>query len=109
MHASGSWEATPGEKKTIELLGGIFAFCAVAALVTSLPFGIHLERFSLIFFILTFVFGFAMGGYMFYVVWKKNKEQPMEKHYYNVNYKYNGITGEVDDKTEEISKEEFHK
>ena len=31
----------------------------------------------------------------------------METHYYDVDYRYNGFNGETDDKTREISKEEF--
>ena len=31
----------------------------------------------------------------------------METHYYDVDYRYNGITGETEDKTLEISKDEF--
>ena len=104
FHAEGSWKATPGEDLTIKILGGLFAFCCIAALACPLLFP---ARIAVIFFILTFVFGFAMGGYMFFVVYKKSKQQPMEKHYYDVDYKYNGITGKVDDKTKEISQEEF--
>ena len=60
-----------------------------------------------LFFFLTFVFAFAMGGSMFYIVWKKNKEKPMEKTYTEVDYTYNGITGEVRDNSREITEEEF--
>ena len=31
----------------------------------------------------------------------------MEEHYYSVDYKYNGITDKTEDRTQEISKDEF--
>lgn len=102
--ASGTWRTTPQEDLTIKILGGLFAVCCVISLFSSffLPAAL-----SVLFFVLTFVFAFAMGGFMFYTVWKKSRKEPMEKHYYDVNYKYNGITGETDDRTKEISKAEF--
>ena len=105
FHAEGTYKATPQEDLTIKILGCLFAAFCVLAIVSPmfLP-----ARMSVLFFILTFVFAFAMGGYMFFLVWKKCRKDPMEKHYYNVDYKYNGITGEVEDKTREITREEFH-
>ncbi|MBR0342669.1 MAG: hypothetical protein IJH64_10595 [Oscillospiraceae bacterium] len=104
FRATGTYKATPQEDLTIKILGGLFAGCCIMALFFSFFFS---ARIAVLFFILTFVFAFAMGGYMFYVVWKKSRQEPMEKHYYDVNYKYNGITGETDDRTREITKEEF--
>lgn len=104
MHASGSWEATEGEKRVIHITGGLFAASGILALVLSVT---RLWFLSGLFFFLTFVFAFAMGGSMFYIVWKKNKEKPMEKTYTEVDYTYNGITGEVRDNSREITEEKF--
>ena len=38
----------------------------------------------------------------------KARKEPLDKHYYDVDHKYNGITGEGSDDTREISKEEFY-
>ncbi len=104
FHAEGTYKATPQEDRTIKILACLFAVFCVLAIVS--PFFLS-ARLTILFFILTFVFAFAMGGYMFYLVWKKSRQDPMEKHYYNVDYKYNGITGETEDKTREITREEF--
>ncbi len=104
MHASGSWELNDSEKRIIHVTGGLFAACGILAIVSILTPWSYLSG---LFFVLTFVFAFAMGGSMFYLVWKKNKEKPMEKTYTEVDYKYNGITGEVRDNSREITKEEF--
>lgn len=104
FQASGTWKATRQEDATIKILGCLFASCCILALIFAF---FQSARLSVLFFILTFVFAFAMGGYMFFIVWKKSREEPMEKHYYDVNYKYNGITGETDDRTKEITRDEF--
>ena len=105
MHASGSWELNESEKRIIHVTGGLFAACGILAIISIVtPFW----YLSGLFFTLTFVFAFAMGGSMFYLVWKKNKEKPIEKTYTEVDYTYNGITGEVRDNSREITKDEFH-
>ncbi|MBR3228383.1 MAG: hypothetical protein IKF68_07565 [Erysipelotrichaceae bacterium] len=103
MQASGSWKVSKKEDITIKVIGSLFAIHILAAIFLAF---IHSPHYVL-FFILTFVWMFIMMGYMFYVVYKKNKEKPMDIHYYDVDYKYNGIKGEVTDNTKEISEEEF--
>ena len=51
----------------------------------------------------------AIGTFisLFAIVLSKHRKEPMEAHYYNVDYKYNAFTGEETDNTREISKEEF--
>ena len=44
---------------------------------------------------------------LFGLVFKKSRKEPMEAHYYDVDYRYNGISGETEDETVEISKDEF--
>ena len=38
---------------------------------------------------------------------RKHKQDPMEAHFYDTDYKYNAFTGEETDHTREITKEEF--
>lgn len=107
MHASGSWGTTQGERMIINILAIAFAACCLIAVFLPIFSGMRYPQLSILFFVLTFVFAFAMGGYLFYLVYKKNKEKPMEEHYYSVDYKYNGITDKTEDRTQEISKDEF--
>jgi len=102
--ASGSWELNRKEDVTIKVLGVIFAMHVILALITTL---LKTDS-SVFFFVMAFVWMFIMMGYMFYLVFKKQKEEPIEAHYYDVDYKYNGIKGEIVDNTKEISAEEFH-
>ena len=45
---------------------------------------------------------------MFGIIFLKSRKEPMEKHYYSVDYRYNGLTDEQTDNGYEISKEEFY-
>ena len=51
----------------------------------------------------------AVGTFisLFAIVFRKHKEEPMEAHYYDTDYKYNAFTGEEKDAGREITKEEF--
>ena len=51
----------------------------------------------------------AIGTFvsLFAIVFRKNRKEPMEAHYYDTDYKYNALTGEETDKSKEITKEEF--
>ena len=105
-HGSKSWKTTEKEKRTVTVLGIMFAVLVVLALVSFvLPIRMGIKILLLI---LAIVFGIGgMGGYLFYVVHRHHKEDPMEMHYYDVDYSRNHITGKGHDNTREISKEEF--
>lgn len=63
-----------------------------------------LERFAYIFSALSFA---GLGIFSITVVIIQSRKEPMEAHYYGVDYKYDGIKDEVTDNDREISKEEF--
>ena len=102
--ASGSWKLDKREDITIKVIGMIFG----AHIILALLFMFLGKKAGIYFFVLTFVWMFVMMGYMFYLVLRKHKEEPMETHYYDVDYKYDGIKNEITDNTKEISAEEFH-
>ena len=51
----------------------------------------------------------AVGTFvsLFAIVLHKHKQEPMEAHYYDTDYKYNAFTKEETDHSKEITKEEF--
>ena len=104
FHASGSWQATKGEKRLIETFGFIFFFGVFTGLIMLF---IHPGKLS---FILmgTGIIG-AVGTFisLFAIAFRKHKQEPMETHYYDTDYKYNAFTGEAKDNSREITKEEF--
>ena len=104
FHGSGSWKLSRKEDALIKAMGMIFAIHVILALL----FMFLGKRNGVFFFVMTFVWMLIMMAYMFYLVFKKHKEEPMETHYYDVDYEYNGIKGEMTDNTKEISAEEFH-
>lgn len=101
--ASGSWKVSRKEDIAIKILGTVFAVHVILALVLSFL----KTKAGVFFFAMTFVWMFTMMGYMFFLVYRKHKEEPMETHYYDVDYTYNGFTGETADRTKEISADEF--
>ena len=105
-HGSKSWKTTEKEKRTITVLGIVFSVLVILALVSFvLPIRMSIKILLLI---LAIVFGIGgMGGYLFYTVYRHNKKDPMEMHYYDVDYEKNHLTGSGYDNTREISKEEF--
>lgn len=106
MHASKSWKATDKEQKTVKVLGVIFTVLVILALAAPfLPISTGLKA---LLFVLAIVSGIGgMGGYLFFIAFRHHKEEPMEMHYYDVDYKQNYVTGNGYDNTKEISKEEF--
>jgi len=104
MHASGSWSVTSAERRLINAVAVFFSVSVIAVLVSGF---VHRKWFliaSLICCAISFVLMFVV---MFGLVFKKSRKEPMEAHYYDVDYRYNGISGETKDETVEISKDEF--
>ena len=104
MKASGSWSVTSAERRLINTVAIFFTVSVIAVLAS--PF-IHRSWFliaSIICCAISFILMFVV---LFGLVFRKSREKPMETHYYDVDYRYNGITGEKDDQTREISKDEF--
>ncbi len=104
FHASGSWKATEGEKRLIETFGCMFFFGVFIGLIMLFiqpgMFASILLGIGIIGAVGTFISLFA-------IVFHKQKQEPMEAHYYDVDYKYNAFTKEESDKSREITKEEF--
>ena len=104
IHASGSWSVTSAERRLINAVAVFFAASVIAVLVSVF---VHRRWFliaSIICCAVSFVLIFVV---LFGLVFKKSRKEPMEAHYYDVDYRYNGISGETKDKTAEISKDEF--
>ncbi len=104
FHASGTWQTTKGEKILIETFGYLFFFGIFIGLI--------------LFFILpgklaSVILGIgiigAVGTFisLFAIALHKHKQEPMEGHYYDVDYKYNAFTGKETDHTREITKDAF--
>ena len=101
MRASGSWSITPAQRRIINATAIFFAVSVIAVFLSVF---VHKRWFliaSIVCCALSFIMMFVV---LFGLVLKKSREQPMETHYYDVDYRYNGITGEVEDKTVEIPK-----
>ncbi len=104
MHASGSWSVTPGEQKLIHAVGAFFAISVIAVIAGSFVGKRWFLTAAIICCAISFISMFAV---LFGLVFKKSRQQPMETHYYDVDYKYNAITNETTDHTREITGEEF--
>ena len=104
FRASGSWQATKWERRIIETFGGMFFFGILIGLILSF---IHPGKLSFI--LLGIGIAGAVGSFisLFAIVLRKHKQEPMEAHYYEVDYRSNAFTGEETDHTREITKEEF--
>ena len=104
MHASGSWKTTSGERKLVNAVAVFFLISVIAVLVSPLV----QKRWFLIASVVCCAVAFiSMFVVLFGIVFRKSRQQPMETHYYDVDYQYNALKGETDDRTREISKEEF--
>ena len=104
MHASGSWKTTPGEQRLVKAVSAFFAVSVIALLAS--PF-VQRKWFLILSVVCCAVAFISVFVVLFCVVIRKNRQEPMEMHYYDVDYRYDGIRGETDDKTREITKEEF--
>lgn len=104
FHASGSWKATEGEKRIIESFGYMAFFGIFIGLIMLFIFPGKLASI-----ILTIGIIGAVGTFvsLFAIVLHKHKQEPMEAHYYDTDYKYNAFTKEETDHSKEITKEEF--
>jgi hypothetical protein len=106
--ATGSkeWETTKGEKIALTILMCVMIPIVIGAFVvyfSALAVGI-----KVLILVLTIVFMLcSIGGFILVVTLRHNKKDPIEMHYYDVDYEKNHITGEGYDHTKEISKEEF--
>ena len=104
MHASESWSVTSAERRLINAVAIFFAASVIAVLVSGFVHKGWFLTASIICCATSFILMFAV---LFVLVFKKSREKPMETHYYDVDYRYNGITGQTGDRTMEISKDEF--
>ena len=104
FHASGSWKATEGEKRLIETFGCMFFFGIFIGLIMLF---IHPGMFASILLGIGIIGAAGTFISLFAIVFHKQKQEPMEAHYYDVDYKYNAFTKEESDKSREITKEEF--
>ena len=104
MHASGSWKVTKNEDLIIKVIGLFFSVSVIAVLLSSFLKNTAILIPAIICLAVSFVGLFVV---LFGLVYLKSRKEPMEKHYYSVDYKYNGISGEQIDNGREISKEEF--
>ena len=104
MHASGSWRVTSAERRLIYAVAVFFAASVIAVLVSGFVHRRWVLIASIICCAISFVLMFVV---LFGLVFKKSRKEPMETHYYDVDYRYNGISGKTEDKTVEISKDEF--
>lgn len=104
FHASGSWQTTKGERILIETLGYIFFFGVFLGLIL-----LFIHPGMLAYMLLWIGVTGAVGTFvsLFAIVFRKHKQAPMEAQYYDIDYKYNALTGEETDHTKEITKEEF--
>ena len=104
LHASGSWKATEGEKRIIESFGYMAFFGIFIGLIMLFIFPGKLASIILAIGIIGAVGTFVS---LFAIVLHKHKQEPMEAHYYDTDYKYNAFTKEETDRSKEITKEEF--
>ncbi len=107
MHGSKTWQATEKEQRTVKFLGAAFVVLTLLALVSPLlPVSAEVRA---VLFILSITVGIGgMGGYLFYMVYRHHKEDPIEMHYYDVDYEKNLLTGKNRDDSKEIRKDEFY-
>ena len=103
--ASGQWQVSKKERFLIEGFGYVFFFGVFIGLFMLM---FHAGKIAGFFLIAGIIGAIGMSISLFAVVFKKNKEEPMESHYYDVDRTYNAFKGETTDRTKEISKEEFH-
>ncbi len=105
FHASGSWQATNGERRLVETFGYMFFFGVFIGLIMTF---VHPGKIAYILLGIGIIGAVGTFISLFAIVFRKHKQEPMEAHYYNTDYKYNAFTGEETDNTREISKEEFY-
>ena len=105
-YGSKTWKVSDKEAKSFKWVIALFiALCilAISLPLFNLPFGVE---FVLFFVVVLLAVGIPWA-YVLYIISKHKKEDPIEMHYYDVDYKDNRLTGESYDQTNEITKEEF--
>ena len=105
MHASGTWKATKKEDLIIKSAGLFFSLSVIAVLLSSI---LQIKAILIPSIICCAVSFAGLFAVMFGIVFLKARKEPMDKHYYSVDYRYNGIKDEQIDNGYEISKEEFY-
>ena len=105
-YGSKTWKVSDKEAKSLKWVIALFiALCilAISLPLFNLPFGVE--------FVLFFVVVLLAVGipwlYFLLIIFRHKKDDPIEMHYYDVDYKDNRLTGESYDRTKEITKEEF--
>ena len=104
MKASGSWSVTSAERRLINTVAVFFVISVIAALASLFLHRSLSLMTAIICCAISFILMFVV---LFGLVFRKSREKPMETHYYDVDYRYNGITDEKVDRKTEISKDEF--
>ena len=104
FHASGSWQTTKGEKRLIETFGYLFFWGIFLGLIMLF---IHPGKLSSILLGIGIIGAVGTFISLFAIAFHKHRQEPLEEHYYDTDYKYNAFTGEAKDNTREITKEEF--
>ena len=102
FHASGSWKATEGEKRIIESFGYMAFFGIFIGLIMLFIFPGKLASIILAIGIIGAVGTFVS---LFAIVLHKHKQEPMEAHYYDTDYKYNAFTINCNSTTRKCSKQ----
>ena len=100
MYASGSWRLTKREKILVYIACAFFAI-SVIDIRMGIKGGLIPSIVCLVISVL------SLFCVLFGLVHKKHKENPMDAHYYDIDYSYSARNGEVIDRTQEVSKEEF--
>ncbi len=106
-YGSKTWAITDKEKIWLYIVMTVcmLIFAAVMiAMFLSIPASVK----ALILVVGVISFLLILGVFMTVVILKHHHEDPIEMHYYDVDYEVNHITGKGYDNTVEISKEEFN-
>ncbi len=101
-----TWKLSEEENKKIKTIAWIWIAGWIIGLVLFAYFKARGIGWVLLFACI-FAPAIALWITMMRMAFRKNKEDPMEIKYYDVDYEQNYITGEGYDNTEEITKEEF--
>ena len=104
FRASGSWQATKGERTLVETFGYLFFFGIFIGLIMHF---IYPGKLSSILIGIGLIGAVGTFVSLFAIVFRKHRQEPMEAHYYDTDYTFNAFTGEEADHSKEISKEEF--
>ena len=104
FHASGSWQATKGERYLVETFGYMFFFGVFIGLIMHF---IHPGKLTCIIIGIGLIGAVGTFISLLAIVFRKHRQEPMEARYYDTDYTFNAFTGEEADHSKEISKEEF--